>query len=270
MLASLRANDVQLFVSSCLSFRRADPNRQLLSSNCLEAFRFNYRRFVLQRKCDLEKLLRESDLRLHPFADPLSCDLSMSFVLANAREESYSAVLEWLVHRLPAREVTQVFGLGDTGTDQSKDWETVREYQVRDGDEIGRLDLVLRRNRQCLVVIEVKTKPYIEEELRKHKLYCAAVRKEPAMREAEKIFLAQRDEGLDLGGFRFRSWWQVCLGLRQSCRSIIESRPYGEAALFLALLGAIEQNLLSLNRKTNAPAVVRYLEEILEGETVAN
>jgi hypothetical protein len=90
------------------------------------------------------------------------------------------------------------------------------------------------------------------------------------MCEAEKVFLAQRDEGLDLRGFRFRSWWQVCLGLRRSSQSVIESRPYGEAALFLALLGAIEQNLLDLNPRSNAPAVVRYLTETFEGETDAN
>jgi hypothetical protein len=193
----------------------------------------------------------------------------MSFLLANEREESYSAVLEWLIHRLPAHEVAQVFGLDDSGADQSP-WETVRECQVRHGDEVGRLDLVLRRNRRCYIVIEVKTKPYIEEDLRKHKRYCAAIREAPDMCDAEKVFLAQRDEGLDLGGFRFQSWRQVCLRLRQSSRSVIETKHYGEAALFLALLGVIERNLLDLNPKSNAPTVVRYLEEILEGEKSAN
>jgi hypothetical protein len=266
---SLRASNVQSFVSSCLSLRRAHPNHPPLSGNCLDAFRSNYRAFVSQRKCDLENLFRESHRRLHPFTDPLSGDLSMSFLLADEREESYSAVLEWLIHRLPAHEVAQVFGLDDSGADQSP-WETVREYQVRHGDEIGRLDLVLRRNRRCYIVIEVKTKPYIEEDLRKHKRYCAAIRDAPDMCDAEKVFLAQRDEGLDLGGFRFRSWRQICLRLRQSSRSVIETKPYGEAALFLALLGAIERNLLDLNPKANPPTVIRYLEEILEGETSAN
>jgi hypothetical protein len=51
---------------------------------------------------------------------------------------------------------------------------------------------------------------------------------------------------------------------------VIETKPYGEAALFLALLGAIERNLLDLNPKANPPTVIRYLEEILEGETSAN
>jgi len=85
----------------------------------------------------------------------------MSFLLSNEREENYSAVLEWLIHRLPPDQVGQIFGLGDSGTDQSALWKTVREYQVRYGDEIGRLDLVLRRNRRCYLVIEVKTRPYM-------------------------------------------------------------------------------------------------------------
>jgi len=207
-----------------------------------------------------------SDLRLHPFADPLCGDLLMPFVLAEDREESYSAVLEWLIHRLPAHEVAQVFDLGDSGADQSQPWETKREYQVSHGGQNGRLDLVLRRNGKCQVVIEVKTKAYVEEDLRKHKLYCDAIREELDMCESERVFLAQRNEDMDLGGFCFRSWRQVCLRLRRSSRSVIRSRPYGEAALFLALLGAIEQNLLDLNPKSNAPALVRYLQEHLEGE----
>ena len=92
----------------------------------------------------------------------------MPFILAEDREESYSAVLEWLIHRLPAHEVIQVFGLDDIGTDQSQPWDITREHQIRHGDQIGRLDLVLRRNGKCRVVIEVKTKPYAEEDLRKH------------------------------------------------------------------------------------------------------
>jgi hypothetical protein len=47
---------------------------------------------------------------------------------------------------------------------------------------------------------------------------------------------------------------------------VIRDRPYGEAALFLALWGAIEQNLLDLNPKSNAPALFSYLQEHLEGE----
>ena len=266
VLSSLRANNVQLFVSNYASFRRAYPNRPPLSSNHFDTFRSNWSGFVSQRKCDLENLFTKSDLRLHPFVDPLRGDLTMPLILANEREESYSAVLEWLIRRLPAHEVSQVFGLDDSSTDQSQPWETARECQVRHGDQIGRLDLVLRRNGRCRVVFEVKTKPHAEEDLRKHELYCEAIRAAPDMCECEKVFLAQRDEDMDLGGFCFRSWRQVCLGLRRNSRSVISARPYGEAALFLALLGAIEQNLLDLNRESNAPALVSYLQEHLEEE----
>jgi hypothetical protein len=190
----------------------------------------------------------------------------MPFILAEDREERYSSALEWLILRLPAHEVIQVFGLDDSGTDQSQPWEIEREYQVRHGDQIGRLDLVLRRNGKCRVVIEVKTKPYVEDDLSKHELYCAAIHEAPDLCESEKVFLAQRDEDMDLGGFGFRSWRQVCLGLRRNARSVIKDRSYGEAALFLALLGAIEQNLLKLNRESSAPALVSYLQEHLEGE----
>jgi hypothetical protein len=270
MSASLVDTNIQLFVSRCLSLHRAERSRPPLSNDRLDAFRSNYHTFISQRKRDLENLFRESDRRLRPFVDPLSGDLSMSFLLAHEREESYSAVLEWLIHRLPASEVGQIFGLDDSGTDQSAAWHTVREFEIRDGDEAGRLDLILTRNKRCYLVIEAKTKPYIEEDLRKHKLYCSAIRKAPDMCEAEKVFLAQTDQGLNLGGFDFRSWWQVCLALRQSSQSVIKTKPYGEAALFLALLGAIEQNLLDLNPKSNAPTVARYLEEILEGEANDN
>jgi hypothetical protein len=263
---SLHANYVQLFVSSYLSFRRTHPNRPSLSSSHCDAFLSNYHRFVSQRKCELENLFRRSDLRLQPFEDPLRGHLLMSFILSTEREENYSAVLEWLIRRLPADEVLQVFGLDECGTDQSQPWEITREYQVSHLGQIGRLDLLLRRNGKCRVVVEVKTKPYAEEDLQKHELYCAAIREAPDMRESEKVFLAQRHEDMDLGGFCFRSWRQICLGLRRSSRSVISVLPYGEAALYLALLGAIEQNLLDLNpnRGSNAPALFSYLQEHLQ------
>jgi Holliday junction resolvase-like predicted endonuclease len=265
--SSFRAGNVQLFVSNYRSFRRSPSQRLSLSRRQLEAFRSNYRTLVLQSQRDLENLLRESDRRLYPFADPLRGDLLMPLILTDAREEIYSAVLEWLIHRLPGNEVLQVFGLDDAGIDRSQPWVTDREYQIRHADQIGRLDLVLRRNEKCLVAIEVKTKPYSEEGLRKHELYCAAIRDSADMRESQKVFIAQRDEGMNLKGFRFRSWRQVCLGFRRSTRSVINAWPYAEAALFLALLGTIEQNLLGLkrNRESNAPVLVSYLREHMDG-----
>jgi hypothetical protein len=197
---SLCASNIQSFIASYSSFRNVYPNRPpLLGGNC-DALRPKWDQFVSERKSDLEKLFRESDGRLHPFVDPLCGNLLMLFILANDREESYSAVLEWLIHRLPARDVLRVFGLDDIGIDQSP-WVTTREYQIRHGGQAGRLDLILRRNGRCRVVIEVKTKPYTEEDLLKHELYCAAIHAAPDMHESEKIFLAQRDEDMDLGGF---------------------------------------------------------------------
>ena len=195
-----RANSVQLFVSNYRSFRRSDPSQPALSSSHLDAFRSTFREFVSQTRLDLEDVFRKSDLNLYPFTDPLRGDLLMPFVLANDREETYSAVLEWLIRRLPEHEVAEVFGLDDGNPDRSQPWTTAREYPIRYGNQLGRLDLVLGRNGKFHAVIEIKTRPYTQEDLLKHALYCAAIAEMPDMCGSQKIFLAQRVEDMNLGG----------------------------------------------------------------------
>jgi hypothetical protein len=257
---SLHSHAVRAFASNYHAFVASGSPRRLLGSAASLGFLNGYRAFAAQRKKDLEVLLAASDARLCPFSDSLHENLSFAILEADDREEKYTAVLEWLVRRLPAERVLRLFGVQDNRCLEGE-WLTEREHPVRHNGQAGRLDLVLR-NGKSAVVVEVKTRSYAEPDLQKHQLYCSALQRTD-LSDAHKVFLALTDEGIELHRFQFCSWRSLCLRLRQNSIAVIQERPYTEAALFLSLVGMLEQNLLQLNPQfaANLPAVVDYLSE---------
>ena len=266
MPPAVNTENIRAFVAHWRGIEPAREKRPLLCDSSIQTFCASYRGFLSQRRSDLEILLAKSNDFLHPFADPLSSDLLMPFLFQSEREETYSAALEWLIRRLPPGAVGPIFGLCNAGPDVESDWEVRREVPIEHAGERGRLDLGLWCKGRCYAVIEVKTKSYREEELVKHDRYNGAIRSNEDLASAEKIFLAPTDEGFDLRDFQFRPWRQICIGLRRSSPLVIQARPAPEAALFLAILGAIEQNLLDLRQESNTLFVFNYLDEVLRGD----
>lgn len=215
-----------------------------------------------QREQVVRLLLQASDSWFSPFDDPIRSDL-LTAVLAVQREEIYTAALEWVLRRLPDCDVGAVLGLKPA---THSGWRIDRERTVRVGNRCGRLDMVITCEEEVRVVLEVKTRDYATEDLEKHEIYRAAAAEIPDLSGAEFVFLAVADEGIDLRGFRFLSWRDVCLKLRLHARGVIDSKPFAETALFMAVVGAIEQNLLQLqpNLPQDAPRLASYLREYLE------
>ncbi len=266
-MPSLAGQSVSRFVDSYRRFRSERRRKVALSAGSCVRFRSEYETFVRQREHAVRLLLQASDSLLSPFNDPIRSDL-LTAVLALQREEIYTAALEWLLRRLPSRTVAAVLGL-KARCDQNA-WEIDCERTVRVGDQRGRLDMVIACEGEARAIVEVKTREYTAEDLEKHELYRAAVIQIPDLSRAEPVFLAVADEGIDLRGFRFISWRDVCLNVRLNAREVIGSRPFPETALFLAVLGAIEQNLLQLQPDSprDAPRLAAYLREYLERSDV--
>jgi hypothetical protein len=211
--------------------------------------------FLLESQHLLE-LLEESNKRLEPFGDPLEIDFGAHRWLAADREEAYSDWLQWVVEHLDTPE--RVFRLFQTNLpDGLAHLDRVapiveREVWVPQGHpgHSGRLDLVIRYGERALLVVEIKTCGADAADTAKQKGYQSWLQSQRADFKPEPVLLAvdARNETY-AGGFRFVSWADVCLELRHL---VPELRGRGKllvAAMALALVGAVEQNLLGFSAK---------------------
>ena len=141
--------------------------------------------------------------------------------------------------------------------------EVQREVCIPYGDDSGRgrLDLLIRQGSETLCVIEVKTKSFSDKDLRKQRWYS-----EFAPR-AERIFwpLTQKDSIYVGLGF---SWFELCISLRRLTPAVAANRNHLTAALILAFVGAVEQNVLGLAQSEEdlgaLPRTVAHLRQFVE------
>src|SRR5262245_53290596 len=71
------------------------------------------RRQLEAARVRLSDLLAESQRRLAPFGDPLELDLGVHRWLAPAREEAYADWLAWILGRITAQEIADLFEVSD-------------------------------------------------------------------------------------------------------------------------------------------------------------
>jgi hypothetical protein len=230
---------------------------------------------------ELCSLLMESNRRLAPLADPLLSDFDLHRWLAEEREEIYSDWLEWVLKQLPSlRDVFDVLGIRwpeEIASESVPTFETKREMQVTlpHWGSHKKLDLVVRRAGRVLVVIEVKKTSAEDAYVAKQEEYAAWAEREP---ETSKylVLLAEEGQRPEYYKFRLRPYRDLCLALRQKVPPLIENKhiSLATAALVLAYVGAVEQNLLGLSsgaarRAINqecvptTPELIDYLERFL-------
>lgn len=196
--------------------------------------------------------MQQSDARLGPrFRDPLRSNLMMEEVLSEAREEGYSAALGWSLGQLSIGQVLEVLGVRDlkfpgNRWKQSSNWLYDTEVVVSEGHDgqAGRIDMTIDFKNDLAAAIEIKTKEYTEFDTAKHIGYAKWVAARAQRSKAHMIFVAVKDLEIDLHGFRFMSWSDVTAGLRKYAPYVIKNRDYPIAAVYLAFIGAVEQNLL--------------------------
>jgi hypothetical protein len=227
----------------------------------------------------LDALLAESGKRLELLGDPLVTDFGLHRWLAGDREESYSDWLQWILQQVQAPR--DVFGLPRVDLpEEFRDWSgpapvIVRELPVPQGhaSRAGRLDLYVRYEGVALFVLEVKKADAEHADTAKQAGYKAWLDAQAEPHKFPILIAAEAEEDL-YEGFRFLSWANLCLGMRRLARRLCGEGRLVVAAMTLAFVGAVEQNLLDLSipspvsRRSGAinPRLVAHLERWLSEE----
>jgi len=199
----------------------------------------------------LRELLKRSNELLIPLADPLLTDFGTHRQLAQAREEVYSDWLMWIVERLKSPEhVFRLFGIDDPNgiaLCQRVCITVEREVPVPQGhdNQSGRLDLVVRYAEKALIVVEVKMTDAEEADTSKQRGYVQWIKEQPEPhKHAILLVVDAAQEAYE--GFAPRRWAALCMALRRIAQTLCrEPQCVVLAAMILAFVGAVEQNVLS-------------------------
>lgn len=218
-----------------------------------------------QVQAPYNELLLSCDRFFSPLSDPLRADLGLHAWLAPEREESYSKWLCWTLKQFADCDMLgEIFDLVIPAASQAPRLSLDTEWTVRspDRDRSGRIDVAIWSGTKPLAILEIKTKPFNEEALDKHRLYCKSPDVPP---DAAKIFIAQTTEGFDLRGFRYLSWKELCLRLRERMQVLMRDEGYLVTAMVMAFVAAVEQNLLGVrpfsgHNYFDIPTAATYLE----------
>jgi len=198
----------------------------------------------------LQELLTKSRNHLAPLEDPFDLDLGLHRWLAAEREESYSDWLEWVVWQAKtADRIFKLFGLGRPPVEllKSEEPRVQRECCIPYGhiDQEGRLDLVIRFGTQALIVVEVKKGTADESDTDKHTGYRRWLNAQPyPQRQKHSVLLVVSAEEDLYQDFVVLSWADVCIEMRLLAINLRNEGHVAAAAMILAFVAAVEQNLL--------------------------
>lgn len=205
---------------------------------------------------DLKESLRLSNQAFAPLADPLAIGLGTHRWLSSQREESYSDWLGWIFEQIgDARLVLELLGMEENDLLQecASEKPTVkRELSILRGS--GRLDLFVEFGKLLLVIVEVKTKSFDEEEvLLQLNNYRNWVRDQHQYRESRCYFIAAEPGEFSLQAeFEPLRWRELALRMRETAQDRIRAQNGIDlicAAMIVVFCGAVEQNLLRLSGK---------------------
>jgi hypothetical protein len=194
----------------------------------------------------VRSVVARSNQWLAPFGDPLSVDFGAHRWLADDREEAYSDWLAWIVREL--REPDLVLGLfaihNHDAVSKARNASFCtpdREVWILNGTR--RLDLVIRYKGAVLIVVEVKVTSADSAETAKQEEYFGWMRGEPEPCKFA-VLLATEGREEEYNNFKIVPWAHVCIQLRRLAPKIYASKSPIVAAMVLAFVGGVEQNLL--------------------------
>jgi hypothetical protein len=203
----------------------------------------------------LHGLLQRSNALLTPLADPLLVDFGAHRWLAKAREEVYSDWLLWIVEQLQTpQRVFRLFGIDDPAgiaLCQQTLVTVQREVVVPQGhdDQVGKLDLVVCYEGKALIVVEIKKTSADVADTRKQHGYMQWITAQPEPKAHKyPILLVVEVTQEDYEGFAPRRWASLCMVLRRIAQTLCKGPQHLIlAAMILAFVGAVEQNLLAFS-----------------------
>jgi hypothetical protein len=217
----------------------------------------------------LQELLRASSDAFVPLADPLAIDFGAHRWLSSEREEAYSDWLEWVLKQIGnAGQILRLLGMQDEDLVRecaSEKPDIKREFPVKG----GRLDLLITFGNRLLVIVEIKTKLFDEDEvLSQLGRYRKWIQGQHQYEQSHSYFLA-----VDPGDFSSQEqfvplhWRELALRMREQARAWTRAQNGSDivrAAMIVAFCGAVEQNLLGLSGKRvvfRNRVSVEYLKE---------
>ena len=217
----------------------------------------------------LGKALAKSNETLRPLVDPLAIDLGAHRWLSSEREEAYSDWLEWILKQIAEpRWILKLFGVRDgmvLAECASERPDINREVKILDGH--GRLDLLIRFGNRLLVVVEIKTKLFDEddvlEQLKKYELWIL-----DQHQETFATFIAVEPSQFSRQTlFEPLQWRELALRIREQARQWVSTGNGKDllcASMSLAFCGAVEQDSLRFSGKQmlfRTLLSTEYLEE---------
>lgn len=198
----------------------------------------------------LKSLLEKSRQKLTPLEDPFDTDLGLHRWLDEEREEAYSDWLEWIVRqtKVPSA-VFRLFNLGTPPDEitQCPHFEAKRECCIAHGHEghAGRLDLVIRYGDKALIVVEVKKGDADEADTSKQYGYKQWIDEQNCKTYPVLVAVAANEAMYE--DFPFVSWGSLCIEMRRLAVNFCRESRVTTAAMVLAFVAAVEQNLLGFS-----------------------
>lgn len=221
----------------------------------------------------LYNLLGKSNKVFAPLADPLSVDLGTHRWLQGSREENYSDWLIWIIQQLQFPEL--VFSLFNINEPQllekcsnAGSSQITREYYVEKGheDQSGSIDIFIFYKDTAIIVVEVKKGDAESRDAEKEKGYKESIYKRFSNLKKQYILfilLVTSGEKEEYDGFKKVIWSDVCLWLRRFVAHDKDSNLITKA-LILAFVGAVEQNLLGIEKIGDANKTIEHIEKFLK------
>ena len=229
-----------------------DATQPILQENRLEAYR----------------LLEASNKLFAPLKDPFEIRLGLHRWLSGGREEAYSDWLAWIIEQLAIPEIIIPLLCGERAVDLMRQCTgplTVhRETVFVKDDSLRRTDIEIFFGHKRAVLVEVKmidADRVDEEQIQDQAHYGADF-------EKRLLLVPSGELGTVSAEFDLILWRDVCLRLRKLVPAISREN-ISVAAMVLAFLGAVEQNLLNLPAKHEwclvTSSTLDYLRQSLEG-----
>jgi hypothetical protein len=201
------------------------------------------------KQCEtkLKGLLDKSDSRLKRLKDPLRANVGLHRWLSEDHEEAYSDWLAWMLEELNKvnTDLLELLGVPAPPGVASLDVAIEREYRITG----GRLDLLIRFGQQALLIVEVKVTSADDAQVSKHKVYCQWLKRQEELyhlRGLQPVLLAVDAGEAEYEGFAPLLWEDFCVRVRRMLPKIQHRLGIVTAAMFVAFIGAVEQNLLHL------------------------
>jgi hypothetical protein len=211
------------------------------------------RRCGAQAIKEFQAAVQRSAAMLSPLGEPLTAlDFTEHRWMAGHREEAYSDWLQWIIAQSDPAEVLHVFGEFDLEILSACAGCAVtieRERCVLQGHEgsSGRLDLEIRFGDAAMMVVEVKLGDAESADTEKgFGYYVSTEAEQPDGRFKKYVILVLDAADQEYYRFKPRLWADACIELRLIAARLCARSEYLRAAMILAFIAAVEQNLLKL------------------------